>query len=316
MRVTVMCSAFAPPTICLIYFQPKAKMNSTYLGATEGTLKSTTGGAGAQLAVNNNTVLDIRAFLLTATGQQQLIIFQTPAPIPFQGQSRLIPNSIIAAGHAETIPANVGDAIVFSLAATGSFFSSLVVQTGQTSVTLNASSVTAPNDIGPLPTPTATMLIPTDTPRVVVGYGTAPNGIVMSREQYWSRSAESISLAAGESRTVRYSIKSGLTQTGSDETTTSTVLGASVSAGWGPVSASVNASLSTTTSSSSSFTITEERELNVAETIAKPGTDVVIFHWQLMDEVYFIQNGQVVASISVAKTPVLRQTVPATQGTT
>ncbi len=170
-------------------------------------------------------------------------------------------------------------------------------------------ALTAPNDIGPLPVPSKTRIIPTDSPRTVVGLGKAQNGVVVSREQYWRRAAESISLAAHESRTVLYSVRSGVTQTGSNVEDANAALFVSASAGWGRISASISASLNVSMSTSQSFTITDEREVSVAEIIEKQDHDVTIFHWQLMDEVYLIKNDAVTASVSMARAPVLRQTI-------
>lgn len=154
----------------------------------------------------------------------------------------------------------------------------------------------APNDIGPPPSPTDDILIPPDGPRIVVGLaartadqaGTWDNLI---HEQYWKRSSSSYSLAPGASRLITVSHASGRVDTSSSMENVSESLGTSVSAGWGPISASISANLSKSETTSRSVTLTENSENTSQESFRnETDEDETILYWQLMDVYTWISN--------------------------
>ena len=173
----------------------------------------------------------------------------------------------------------------------------------------------APNDIGPPPVPTDDVLIPQDGPRIVVGLaartpdqaGTWDNLI---HEQYWKRSASSYSLAPGASRVITVSHASGRVDTSSSVENVSESLGTSVSAGWGPISASISANLSKSETTSRSVTLTENSENTSQESFDnETGADETILYWLLMDVYTWISNTGITtaqrAVVEMAQTPPL-----------
>ena len=166
-------------------------MNENYVRALEGKLPSPAVGDTKDLAIENGLAAPVRVFWLDEKGNQQPVITRKPPP-PGSDPSSL---NLVNAQERATFEVKAGDGLVFCLAATGSFVCFVSAKDVST-IVLNNTRLTAPNDIGPLPVPSRTRLIPTDSPRTVVGIGKAQNGVVVSREQYWRRAAESVSLAA------------------------------------------------------------------------------------------------------------------------
>ncbi|MET8686916.1 hypothetical protein ABZV77_22135 [Streptomyces sp. NPDC004732] len=166
----------------------------------------------------------------------------------------------------------------------------------------NPSYVVDPNDIGPVPEPNASVVIPPDSPRVVVGFGglTATNSTVV-REQYWQRLPDSYSIAAGALRTINYTTTSGMESTTSDQTTLASSVTGSGTAGWGPVSATLTASLSANSTSFQQTSTTVERTAFVSQTYDNTAADAksrVVFYWQLTNVLtVFDKDGNASASL-------------------
>jgi hypothetical protein len=164
-------------------------------------------------------------------------------------------------------------------------------------------------DIGPCPTPTASVLVPPDSPRVVVGCGTTKNGFVL-RYQYWAASAESFTVAPGAERTFSVTTVKGMTSTSSSIETIAQSLSASASAGWGPISASLAYSLSQLSSSTQSYSVEESTTKFETMTISNTDTAVAMYlAWQMMDviQVCSISGSDVVVQAEVvsARMPVI-----------
>lgn len=163
-----------------------------------------------------------------------------------------------------------------------------------------------PGDFGPIPTPTAsmpgdtiaplpafpvdgsTMIIPPDSPRVMVGCGKIDNGgttVMVCREQYWQRQADSYCLAGKEKRTVNVTVTHGKQSTSSQFDTVSANVGMDASAGWGAFSASVSASLSTSSSTFQQVTVSEETTSYVSSELDNSDNDspVMYLRWQMID---------------------------------
>lgn len=209
-----------------------------------------------------------------------------------------------------------------TVVATGALVDVFDASTATPSVTLDATVLSAPNDIGPIPVPTAriveppskapsgtsSMVVPPDSPRVLVGCGTAPNGNLVLREQYWARQNDSLCLAGNETRTVSYTVTSGMQQTSSDTTTLSASLSSSISGGWGPVSASLSASLSKSSTSFQQVTVSEQTTSYVANEIHNPHDEPIAFlRWQLVDviTVFDMATSQPIASLMQGANPTI-----------
>lgn len=197
---------------------------------------------------------------------------------------------------------------------TGGFVCTLTVTTQ--GGTIKPENVTRPNNIGSFPRlasrnigKNALTLIPPDSERIVVGWGGLQNGNHLLREQYWKRSPDSFVLAPLQPKlSVGVATSTGMEETSSTENTIATALGLSLSAGWGPVSGSVSASLSTSSTTFQQVTITTRstQYINVELTNDKDES-LVFFRWQLIDTIS-IFSGDVwtpQASIVVAQAPTL-----------
>src|SRR5262249_13596112 len=142
----------------------------------------------------------------------------------------------------------------------------------------------------PVPAPTTEIIIPNDSPSILVGYGHAKDksgkDTYLTRSQFWKRSGDSISLAPGETVATSYTSTTGIQETSSTTETVATSLNASVSAGWGPVSASISAGLNTSNTSFQQYVSTQTDTSFESRTYAPdPNSTRMIFRWQLYDVV-------------------------------
>jgi hypothetical protein len=190
---------------------------------------------------------------------------------------------------------------------TGGFMMAVEIKGGQNDYRLTSYELRAPYDIGPVPTPTKQVPIPVDSTRTVTGMGLHSVDTFIIREQYWSRLSESYMLAPLEKKTVSYTTSSGMQQTSSEQSTVEKSLSVGVSAGWGPISASVNASLNESSTTSHQVTITEERTTFLSDTVENQRDKPVMYlRWQLTD-VISIYSSSVPqgASVVLGENPVL-----------
>ena len=187
-------------------------------------------------------------------------------------------------------------------AATGALVAVFALSEKSADVVLDPSILNVPNDIGPIPGPTSsvpeapiepkpaherigsTVIVPQNGTSVLVGSGKAENGAIILREQFWALQNDSICLAGNETRTVSYSVTSGMQTVSSTETQVAMSLGVSASGGWGPVRASMNATLNRNTRVSQQISINEQRTSYVANSIHNPSVDPIAYlRWQLTD---------------------------------
>ncbi|MFI7135992.1 hypothetical protein ACIBQ1_60835 [Nonomuraea sp. NPDC050153] len=166
--------------------------------------------------------------------------------------------------------------------------------------------LTRPNCIGPYPKPTKTTLIPPDSPRILVACGTTDKNKVVVREQFWKRAAESHTLTPKQTHTIGFSVTSGLEETTSSQQSIAAQLGLSASAGWGPISASVSASLSMNSTTFQQVTITQQ-DTRYETIVLTNTTDRVqtLLKWQLTDVITILDNKVPTASIVLAQAPTL-----------
>jgi len=270
-------------------------MNPLYQSALNGTLKSTKTGGSVDLNLTNKLPFAIRILYVGYNGVHK-------------------PMYTIAPGGGIQIACHSGDKFWLQNTLTGSFVGVVDAgaQTGSSTGTGNAEVkidyrfLTLPNDIGELPKPTRTRLIPPNSTLVLVGCGTMPNGNIVLREQYWLRQPDSFSLAAGESKTSSISISRGLQETSSDTETVAASLGVSGSAGWGPISASVSASINASATFSQQVSVSEQTTAYESKTFTNQlETSVMFLSWQLVDviTVYDPAQGVPVATMSSSEPP-------------
>ncbi|RKH94968.1 hypothetical protein D7Y27_09230 [Corallococcus sp. AB004] len=216
---------------------------------------------------------------------------------------------VVPAGYAINFWVANGDSISWSCRHTGSFIGVCSITSSTPSVFFGPHSMVAPNDIGLPPQPTAEVVIPPDSPRVLVAAGLLENRNRTLREQYWRRLPESYTIAPGETQTVSTTSTSNMQQTSSSTDTVSASLGTSASAGWGPMSVGISASLSASSTSSQEVSLSTEYTAYVSDTLTATQTYTQMFlRWQLMDIVSVLSpNGQVLSSIVNGLSPTLLQ---------
>jgi hypothetical protein len=165
-----------------------------------------------------------------------------------------------------------------------------------------------PNHIGPVPQPTSTQVIPVSSPRIVVGVGCAPNGNVITHEQYWQLQHDSYSLAPEQKKTVSYTLFTGVRESSSTQETANKSLDVTASGGWGPFSASVSASISKNTDRSYQLALTTERTIFVSDTLCNPDSKRtrMLLLWQLTDVINIYEpSGKLITTVEHGNYPVV-----------
>jgi hypothetical protein len=294
-------------------------MNDTYARALAGTLRSEDDGAAGDFTIVNGLCVSLALWWLSEEGEQWGFDPQTgqaqdgAPPHPLQPAAQvLLPE--VPAGYwwlLTTLGSGAFAAVVGKEAPKQPLPSRYL---GTTRVTVSPDDLVAPNELGRPPQSDDRHVVPGNSPRVLVGCAmiAAPGalGSALTREQYWELTGDSYSLAPRERRTISYTETTGMETTTSSQETVARSIGASVSGGWGPVSASVSASLSSSSTtfqqvslSSESTTFVSREVTNESETEAE-----VVLVWQLIDLVtVFEAKGGALASIVSAINPAIVQ---------
>jgi hypothetical protein len=187
-------------------------------------------------------------------------------------------------GHTQIVDQGyAGEKVLIVSSVSGAFVTVLTLD-GPATYTIAGDAHVAPNNIGS-PPQAGHVLIPTDSQRVLVGSGRLRDGSLVTREQYWRRSDDSFVIGAGETRTASTTTTVGMQQTTSSLSTVSASVDTSATAGWGPVSASVSASLNATSTAYQQLDLTSESTSYVSNTIDNGAgqTAMAYMRWQLMD---------------------------------
>jgi len=255
--------------------------------ALNGTLVSPAwGGDGAfHLKLDNKLPVPLYLYGVTTTGTQLVNMDLTTGTTPLlfpPGQST------------EFIIYNDAFFIVRT-AFSGAFVTLLYNEQNFTTgtVTIDASMLLPPNQIGSFPDANTDMPIPPDSPRVLVGVGTTPTdpaGVIL-REQFWQRMGDSYTLAPGTKRVVSTTLVAGMQNTSSQQDSVSKSIGLSGSFGWGPVSASLSANLSSSSSSFQQISISSEStQYESLELYNKTKHTQMFLRWQLTDVITVFQT--------------------------
>ncbi|WP_426750265.1 hypothetical protein [Myxococcus sp. Y35] len=265
-------------------------MNTLYQQALAGTLSSAPTSGMRSIRFWNNLPVDAQLFYLTEDGSRCAM-------------------GVLPAGYAANFWVANGDYVSWSCRHTGSFIGVCAITSSTDSVYFGPNYMTPPNDIGMPPQPTSEVIIPPDSPRVLVAAGLLMNRNRTVREQYWRRLPESYTIAPGETQTVSTTSTSNMQQTSSSTETVSASLGASASAGWGPMSVGVSASLSASSTSFQEVSVSTEYTAYVSDTLTATASHTQMFlKWQMMDIVSVLSpNGEVLSSIVNGLSPVLVQ---------
>lgn len=268
-------------------------MNDLYARALTGQLYATETDTTVTIQVYNKLPVRIAVYNTTATGIRALL-------------GHIEPGSNASVGGTD------GDYLVMSSALSGSFISAYALTTSETSYTVDNSVLTEPNDIGSIPQPTSDILVPVNSPLVMVAISTvtpanASSDNYITREQYWNLQGDSYSLSVGESRTVSYTIVSGRQTTSSTEDTVGASVGVDAHAGWGPISAGISASLNAESTTFQQVSVNEQTTSYVSDTVTNSGTDdMVVLRWQMTDVItVFSPSYQPLASIVSGLNPII-----------
>ncbi|MFE5710194.1 hypothetical protein ACFQ7J_05095 [Streptomyces sp. NPDC056501] len=274
------------------------KMTDIYQAAIKGTLRSVRGVDGTLLAIVNDTPLTLDLFWIDYVGDHAGDS-DVGWRVGYQGAL------LEANGGSMTLGCNPENYWLIKTRHSGAFVSVIEATTADRFVSLSGSDLLDPNDIGGIPEPSNSMIIPADGPAVLVGMGELPNGNIVTREQFWQRLPDSYSLAPGETRLVNFTISTGMQQSSSDTKTATESVSASASAGWGPFSASVSASLSKSSTSTHQVTVSTQQTSLVSTSYSNDGKAPVMFlNWQLADVItVFDKKGRSLASVVSGTTP-------------
>ncbi|MFF3840026.1 hypothetical protein [Streptomyces sp. NPDC001930] len=276
-------------------------MTDIYQQAINGTLASKDSPTGSPLTLSNETCVPLTVYLLS-TGGAHYSARTTPDQYTNDN------DVVVQVGSSYTLQ-NPGSEWywLFANVYTGAF--AAVCQTPASgSVTITSYDLLDPNDIGRPPHPEGDTLIPPDSPKIMVGCGTLANGNVVAREQYWQHLPDSYSIGPLEAKTVSSTVTSGMQQTTSDLVTVEASVTGSASGGWGPVSASISASLSVATSSFQQFTTTAQTTSYVSDHYENTSDrhSRMYLYWQLTDSVtVYDTDGTALSSVVTGTQPVV-----------
>ncbi|MFF2949905.1 hypothetical protein ACFVVU_00935 [Kitasatospora sp. NPDC057965] len=294
------------------------RMTETYQAALDGTLASPPKKSRAEVLVINDLSIPLDLFYLDQSGD---------LCGPVNGRwTAGVPGLVLEPDGGSVVISGDCWADGYWLAKShysGAFAAVLRNLPGKSTMAFSGSDLLDPNNIGPIPEPTADVLIPQDGPSVLVATGPVQHGATtrtpvtvpgddqtglgasVTREQFWHCTGESYSLAPGESRTVSYTVTQGKQDSSSESDTTNASVGVSASAGWGPFSASVSASLSESSTTTQQLTVSTQSTSFVSSTYINLGQypELNLF-WQLTDVVtVHDRTGQPLASVISGEAP-------------
>ena len=208
-----------------------SSMEKLFEGFLRGTLKSSGNGEKLQsVTFENQTQLSLTAAWINTEGKliggvkNNRLILEQGKPVSIAANGAFYPRNSL---------------FVIFTSFSGAFVG--IVQANEKIIITDA-LIRSPNNIGSYPLPTKSVPIPNNSPRILVGYGKTSLGNLITREQFWQRAGDSYVLAPGQTKTVSYTVTTGMQQTSSEQSTVAGSLGMNVAAGWGAISASLSAS--------------------------------------------------------------------------
>lgn len=284
-----------------------SNQNQINQGAMSSTLQSPSSGtpytapAGQKLSFINYLNLTLIMYAIQTDGSLEGFN-NSGSQIPGGPAAQIAPNMSVS--FTTWTPSSY---VLFLTANSGAFVTAYQLPSAPTTVTITVDMLPNPNAIGAPPKPTSEMIIPSDSPSVLVGCGRTAANLLVTREQFWRRMPDSYSIPPTASKTISLTHFSGRQETSSSLTTIAESVGVSVSAGWGPISASVSASLSRTSSSFQQVSITEEVTSYTSDTINNTNSFTLLYLiWQLTDVITIYNNsGEAAASLVTSVPPSL-----------
>ncbi len=154
-------------------------------------------------------------------------------------------------------------------------------------------SLRRPNTLGMPPSPTDLAPVPSGSKLAVVGIGDDSSGYVTMHYQAWQKTSESQALAPREERTMQFTVSTGLQSSSSTLDVIAASLNTNVSAGWGPISATIGGSLSRNSTTQTSVYFQEESTTFEEKKYMNCFNDrsIVFYFWQLQDRYVRIDSG-------------------------
>lgn len=235
---------------------------------------------------------------------------------PSTGEARY--RETLAEGQAKTIT-TLAPTLRILLAADGAIVCDVPLPITTQKLVIESTKLTGPNRVPPPVGPSASLLIPPDSVPWVVGvglYGSDPaKPIVFLREQFWRKGPESFSLPPQSSLQKILRQTSGRTATSSTTAEVTKELSLQATAGWGPFSATVSASLSTTSQRTDTLTVREESTASIEQAFSNDtDNSVLVCLWQLVERIRVVKSGKLAAAIDNGLLPLipLSYTLPGT----
>ncbi len=277
-------------------------MNPTYEQALNGTLcqPSDAYSADFTITIYNNLAVPICMFGVSETGG----LYPCSDPIAPGMILTIAPRTLLVLGY-----------YVFKAASTGAFAAVIQLRPdGEVDFNeyyIAPDLLVLPNDIGPYNTPTATIPVPLNSPRVLVGSGSSltPTGnrVLVTHEQYWQRLGDSYVVLPGSDRTVSTTVVTGSQTTTSEQEVFAAGLGLSASSNWGVISASVSASLNYQSTSFQQVTVTQQTTQFESQRLTNDtATPQMYLRWQLTDIVaVFDAAGVPQGAVQSGQAPIL-----------
>ncbi|MCX7287334.1 MAG: hypothetical protein NTW20_07170 [Rhodobacterales bacterium] len=146
-----------------------------------------------------------------------------------------------------------------------------------------------PNQIPAPKAPKDQSTIPSDMPSILVDCGLidlkgGSKGVVL-HEQYWRVGPNSFVLLPGQQKTISSEQVSGVTDESTSHESLSESLDLSVGGGWGPISASISASLSHSSDTSHTRRLQSQTRNQVEDMVANADVSksINVFFWELVD---------------------------------
>ncbi|MER7950630.1 hypothetical protein ABTY59_24895 [Streptomyces sp. NPDC096079] len=255
------------------------RMNDTYREAVSGALKSADEGIRTNMTVTNGTPVHLLVYWVGLDGLLYGRNKRTRKLAPGHAGQVLDPGATATWSNVDR-----GYCFVAKVGYSGAFAAVWRVDRDNAAVTLTGRDLLDPDDIGEVPVPTGSMIIPPNGPRILVGAGVLRKDRFVTREQFWQRLPNSYSLAAGEEKVVNYTQTQGMQESSSDARTVTGSVSSSASAGWGPFSASVNASLSTSSTKTQQVTVSTQTTSFTSNSYSNDTSHGwLCLYWQLTD---------------------------------
>ncbi|WP_316528170.1 hypothetical protein [Kitasatospora brasiliensis] len=278
------------------------QMTPTYQQALNGTLVSQNTGNTGQFTFYNATEIPLGGYLVSDTG---IWLGMVPGGTGFGTGNPSMLLKPDTRWSTFTSPIDFGWYFIFVNYYSGAFAAvypataAVPWQGSEYILNVSCSDLLNPNDIGSPPIPNEAVVIPPDSPRVVVGCG-GVNGNSIAREQYWQRLPNSYCIAKGEQRTENYTTTSGIEVTTTQQSQLATSLGVNAGAGWGPISAGISASISASSSTSQQISTNTQTTSFLSQDFdnVKGSTTQMFLYWQLTDVItVFDPEGNALSSL-------------------